>query len=81
MKKKNDTKKEIMKAYKRLKPWSLNFDLNGFTHESLARGEKKKPNNLGPYKEPRIAQTFHYWFQEFLASTPSLKWALVMGVF
>jgi hypothetical protein len=67
-----------MKAYERLKPWSLNFDLNGFTHEFI--GQEKKPNNLGPYNKPRIAQTFHYWSQEFLASTPSLKWALVMGV-
>jgi hypothetical protein len=50
---------------------------------SLAGGreKKKKTNNLEPYNEPRIAQTFHYWSQEFLASTPSLKWALVMGVF
>ncbi len=30
------TKKEWMKAYKGLKPWSLFFDLNGFTHNSLA---------------------------------------------
>jgi hypothetical protein len=62
MKKKNDTKKEIMKAYERLKPWSVNFDLNGFTHEFIGQaGGKEKPNNLGPYNEPRIAQTFHYW--------------------
>jgi hypothetical protein len=30
-------------------------------------------SNLGPYNEPKSAQIFHYWFEDFLAPTPSLK--------
>jgi hypothetical protein len=35
MRKKNDSKKEKVKAYEGLKPWSLLFDLNEFTHDEL----------------------------------------------
>ncbi len=32
---KNDTNKERMEVHERLKPWSLLFSLNGFTHELI----------------------------------------------
>jgi hypothetical protein len=56
----NDSKNEKMKTYEGLKPWSLLFDLNDFTHDELI-GPQTNNILLGPNNEPRNVQISHYW--------------------
>jgi hypothetical protein len=56
-----------MKAYEGLKPWSLLFGLNGFTHELIGPGT----NNI------LLILKFSFISLKIFWPTSSLKWASV----